>query len=43
VYVRDANGYAVAVEERNGIGYSYTTQLPREELAELVGASYALR
>jgi anti-sigma factor RsiW len=43
VYVRDANGYAVAVEERNGIGYSYTTQLPREELAELVGASYTLR
>lgn len=42
VYVRDANGFAVAVQERDGIGYSYTTQLPRQELADLVEASYAV-
>lgn len=39
VYVRHANGYAVAVEERDGVAYSYTTRLPGEELTELVSAS----
>lgn len=39
VYVRHAHGYAVAVEERDGVAYTYTTRLPGAELAELVNAS----
>lgn len=40
VYFQNANGYNVAVVEDNGVTYSITSELPREEMVELVDAAF---
>lgn len=41
VYLRNANGLSVAVHERGGVGYTYTSELPDRSLTELVNTAFS--
>ena len=40
LYLRDANGLTVAVEERGGLGYTYTSRLSEGAMSELVAVAF---
>jgi anti-sigma factor RsiW len=41
VYIDNSEGYTVAVSERDGVGYTFTSTLPEARMLELVSAAFA--